>query len=40
MQVNLGGSFFLAQAAANQMKNAAGWRIYFIYFFGDRTPGA
>ena len=39
MQVNLGGSFFLAQEAANQMKLAAKWRIHLIYIFCYGSPG-
>ena len=40
MQLNLGGSFFLAQAAAKQMKAAAIRRKNFIYVFCCWSPGA
>jgi len=39
MRVNLGGTFFLAQAAANQMKKTRYRRIAVIYIFGNGPPG-
>ena len=40
MQVNLAGSFFLAQTAARQMKDQSSGRLYIIHFICNRTSGA
>ncbi len=37
MQVNLGGTFFLTQASANQMKNQPGGGSHIIYFICNRA---